>query len=329
MSEEVIGRALHDFAARAMRWSLPPKFIFAMGQGPNDHGLSRKHILSAIDASLKRLGTDYVDLYQIHRWDYDTPIEETMEALHDVVRAGKARYIGASAMYAWQFAKALYTADLHGWTRFVSMQPHYNLIYREEEREMLPLCQDQKIAVIPFSPLARGLADPQTVARTKRNPRAQTDAVRKQRYDREDNVAIVQRVSEVAEARGLPMAQVALAWMLSKPVVTAPIIGATKPHHLEDAVAALSVQLTPEEIPAVRRSLPASSHYWFLVGKRIGFLYVWGCGWPCRPHPHINSVEPPGQQGLTPPSRSLPGSAAGPRPARAARRYGTPASAAG
>lgn len=244
MSELVLGRALRDFVPRD-EVVLATKVRFEMGPGPNDKGLSRKHILSSIDASLKRLGTDYVDLYQIHRWDYETPIEETMEALNDVVRAGKARYIGASAMYAWQFAKALFTSDLHGWARFVSMQPHYNLIYREEEREMIPLCQDQKIAVIPFSPLARGW-----LARkpTEETLRGQNDALIKERYDRQENITIIQRIRQVAEKRGLPMAQVALAWMLAKPVVTAPIIGATKPHHLEDAVAALSVQLTPEEI---------------------------------------------------------------------------------
>jgi len=218
-----------------------------MSDKPNDGGLSRKHILSSIDASLTRLGTDYVDVYQIHRWDYNTPIEETLEALNDVVRAGKARYIGASAMYAWQLTKALYTADLHGWTRFVSMQPHYNLIYREEEREMLPLCQDQKIAVIPYSPVAKGLLTRKPNKERNETLRAQTDAVGKRLYNEED-LTIAQRVYEVAEARGLPMAQVAIAWMLTKPVVTAPIIGATKPHHLEDAVAAVSVQLTPEEI---------------------------------------------------------------------------------
>jgi len=246
-SEEVTGRALRDFARRD-EVVIATKVRFPMGKGPNEQGLSRKHIMSAIDASLKRLGMDYVDLYQIHRWDYDTPIEETMEALNDVVRAGKARYIGASAMYAWQFTKALYTAELHGWTRFVSMQPHYNLLYREEEREMLPLCQDQKIAVIPFSPLARGWLARKPSPEQNETLRAQADALTKQRYDREDNVAIVQQVSEVAEARGISMAQVALAWVLSKQVVTAPIIGATKPYHLEDAIAALSVQLTPEEI---------------------------------------------------------------------------------
>jgi aryl-alcohol dehydrogenase-like predicted oxidoreductase len=246
-SEEIVGKALRDFASRD-EVVIATKVYSEMGPGPNDRGLSRKHILSSIDASLKRLGTDYVDLYQVHRWDYETSIEETLEALNDVVRAGKARYIGASSMHAWQFAKALFTSDLHGWTRFVSMQPHYNLIYREEEREMLPLCQDQKIAVIPWSPLARGLLTRKPSRERNETIRAQTDAFGKTLYSREDDFITAQRVSELAEARGLPMAQVALAWMLSKPVVTAPIIGATKPHHLDDAVAALSVQLTPEEI---------------------------------------------------------------------------------
>jgi 1-deoxyxylulose-5-phosphate synthase len=247
-SEVVVGKALRDFAASRDEVVIATKVFFPMGQKPNERGLSRKHILSAIDASLKRLGTDYVDLYQIHRWDYETPVEETLEALHDVVRAGKARYIGASAMYAWQFAKALYTADLHGWTRFVSMQPHYNLLYREDEREMLPLCADQKIAVIPFSPLARGWLARKPTAEPNNTARAQSDELIKQRYDRADNADIVQRVSQVAETHGVPMAQAALAWMLSKPLVSAPIIGATKPHHLDDAVAALGVKLTPEEI---------------------------------------------------------------------------------
>ena len=247
-SEEILGRALKDFAASRDEVVIATKVNQPMGPGPNERGLSRKHIMSSIDASLKRLGTDYVDLYQIHRWDYETPIEETLEALHDVVRAGKARYIGASAMYAWQFAKALFTAELHGWTRFVSMQPHYNLIYREEEREMLPLCQDQKIAVIPFSPLARGVLARKLAQGQEETIRYQSDFLAKSRYAQDDNLTTVERVSELAEARGLPMAQVALAWILSKPVVTAPIIGATKPHHLEDAIAALSVRLTPEEI---------------------------------------------------------------------------------
>jgi aryl-alcohol dehydrogenase-like predicted oxidoreductase len=247
MSETVLGRAVRDFASRD-EVVIATKVYSEMGPGPNDRGLSRKHILSSIDASLKRLGTDYVDLYQIHRWDYETPIEETLEALHDVVRIGKARYIGASSMYAWQFAKALYTSDLHGWARFASMQPHYNLIYREEEREMLPLCQDQKIAVIPWSPLARGLLTRMPSKERNETLRAQTDAFGKMLYTREDDFVTAQLVSDVAEARGLPMAQVALAWMLSKAVITAPIIGATKPHHLDDAVAAVSIKLTAEEI---------------------------------------------------------------------------------
>jgi aryl-alcohol dehydrogenase-like predicted oxidoreductase len=247
MSEEVVGRALRDFATRD-EIVLATKVHGVMGPGPNDRGLSRKHILKSIDDSLKRLGTDYVDLYQIHRWDYETPIEETLEALNDVVRMGKARYIGASSMYAWQFAKALYTADLHGWTRFVSMQPHYNLIYREEEREMLPLCQDQQIAVIPWSPLARGLLTGNRVKDGGETARARTDAFAKRLYTRQDDFAIATRVGEVAKARGLPDAQVALAWMLSKPVITAPIIGATKPGHIPDAVAAVSVKLSEDEI---------------------------------------------------------------------------------
>lgn len=247
MSETVLGNALRDFAVR-------DEVVFAtkvnqpMGPGPNQRGLSRKHIMNSIDASLKRLGTDYVDLYQIHRWDYETPIEETMEALHDIVRAGKVRYIGASAMFAWQFAKAQYTADLRGWTRFVSMQNHYNLIYREDERELLPLCQDQGIGVIPFSPLARGVLARKPTKEQEETPRYQSDSLAKSRYAQEDNLTTVERVSEVAEARGISMAQVALAWMYSKPIINSPIIGATKPHHLEDAIAALSVQLTPEEI---------------------------------------------------------------------------------
>src|SRR5512139_2472595 len=198
-SEEVVGKALHDFASRD-EVVIATKVYFEIGPGPNDRGLSRKHILSSIDASLKRLGTDYVDLYQIHRWDYDTPIEETLEALNDVVRSGKARYIGASSMYAWQFAKALFTADLHGWTRFVSMQDHYNLLYREDEREMLPLCQDQKIAVIPFSPLARGLLARKPSRERNETVRAQNDTLIEQRYTREDNFTIMERVSELAKA---------------------------------------------------------------------------------------------------------------------------------
>jgi 1-deoxyxylulose-5-phosphate synthase len=216
--------------------------------GPNGRGLSRKHILSAIDASLQRLGMDYVDLYQIHRWDRLTPIEETMEALHDVVRAGKARYIGASSMYAWQFARAQHVAERNGWTRFVSMQNHLNLIYREEEREMLPLCVEDGIGVIPWSPLARGiLAGNRGRGGDRRTTRAQTDAFGDNLYVEQD-FDVVDRLEEVAAQRALPPARIALAWLLHKPGVTAPIVGATKPEHLEDALAAADVALSPEEI---------------------------------------------------------------------------------
>jgi aryl-alcohol dehydrogenase-like predicted oxidoreductase len=238
-SEEVVGRALRDFAKRD-EVVLATKVFNPMGPGPNQKGLSRKHIMSAIDASLQRLGTDYVDLYQIHRWDYDTPIEETLEALHDVVKAGKARYIGASS--------ALYLADKHNWTRFVSMQPHYNLVYREEEREMLPLCQDQGIGVIPWSPLARGLLTGGRSKERNETERAKTDAFGKSLYGRDDDFAVADRVTEIAQERGLPNAQIALAWMLSKPAITAPIVGASKPGHLEDAVAAIEVKLSADEI---------------------------------------------------------------------------------
>jgi aryl-alcohol dehydrogenase-like predicted oxidoreductase len=244
-SEEVVGRALKDFAKRD-EYVLATKVFNPMGSSPNQKGLSRKHIMSAIDASLKRLDTDYVDLYQIHRWDYNTPIEETMEALHDVVKAGKARYIGASSMFSWQFAQSLYVADLHGWTRFVSMQPHYNLLYREEEREMMPLCKDQKIAVIPWSPLARGVLT-RTSKERNDTERAQTDAFGKTLYQEKD-MQIVDRVTTIAKKHDVPNAQIALAWMLTKPEITSPIIGASKPGHLEDAVAALKVKLTAEEI---------------------------------------------------------------------------------
>ncbi len=242
-SEEIVGRSLRDFASRE-EVVIATKVHGRMRPGANGQGLSRKAIFAEIDASLKRLGTDYVDLYQIHRWDSSTPIEETLEALHDVVKAGKARYIGASSMYAWQFAKALFVADQHNWTRFVSMQNHYNLLYREEEREMMGLCEDQGIGVIPWSPLARGRL---TRAWDEQTERAQTDEFGKTLYAQGDQT-IVERVAQVAEKRGVSRAQVALAWMLSKPVITAPIIGASKPHHLDDAVAALSLKLTNEEI---------------------------------------------------------------------------------
>jgi 1-deoxyxylulose-5-phosphate synthase len=246
-SEEVVGSALKEFARRD-DVVIATKVFNPMSQSPNDGGLSRKHIMSSIDNSLKRLKTDYVDLYQIHRWDYNTPIEETLEALHDIVKSGKARYIGASSMFSWQFAKALYTSDLHGWTRFVSMQPHYNLIYREEEREMIPLCMDQKIAVIPWSPLARGLLTGKRSKERNETERAKTDQYGRILYKSDSDFDIINRLNEISTQKGLPDAQVALAWILSKPVVTAPIIGASKPGHLEDAVAALSVKLTQNEI---------------------------------------------------------------------------------
>ncbi len=250
-SEEIVGRALRDFAKRE-EVVIATKVHGRMHPGVNGAGLSRKAILAEIDASLRRLGVDYVDLYQIHRWDNETPIEETLEALHDVVKAGKARYIGASSMYAWQFCKALLLAERHGWTRFVSMQDHYNVLYREEEREMLGLCASEGIGVIPWSPLARGrLARPWAEEPT--TARAETDQFGKTLYrgTEDSDRQVVGRVSDIAEERGVPMAQVALAWLLSRPTVTSPIIGATKPHHLEDAVAALSVDLTREEIAAL------------------------------------------------------------------------------
>jgi aryl-alcohol dehydrogenase-like predicted oxidoreductase len=247
-SEEILGRAIRDLARRD-EVVIATKVFFQSGKDPNAKGLSRKTIMTEIDASLRRLGMDYVDLYQIHRWDYTTPIEETLEALHDVVKAGKARYIGGSSMFAWQFCKALGTSDLRGWTRFVSMQDHYNLLYREEEREMMGLCEAEGIGVIPWSPLARGrLARPwDERAGTER---AGSDEFGKTLYasTEEADRAVVDRVGEVAAARGVPRAQIALAWLLNKPAVTSPIIGATKPHHLEDAVAALSINLTPEEM---------------------------------------------------------------------------------
>jgi 1-deoxyxylulose-5-phosphate synthase len=246
-SEEVVGRALRDFAKRD-EVVIATKVFNPMRPDPNGRGLSRKAILTEIDHSLKRLGTDYVDLYQTHRWDYSTPIEETMEALHDVVKSGKARYIGASSMFAWQFAQSLYVCDLHGWTRFVSMQNHYNLIYREEEREMLPLCRDQGIGVIPWSPLARGFLAGNRDRQGGETARAKTDDYAKQMYYQEDDFQVAERLSEIAQARKLPNMQLALAWILSKPGITAPIIGASKPHHLDDAIAALDVKLADDEI---------------------------------------------------------------------------------
>jgi 1-deoxyxylulose-5-phosphate synthase len=242
-SEEITGQTLLSMTSRD-ELVIATKLWGPTRPGPNGRGLSRKAIMSEIDNSLRRLGTDYVDLYQIHRWDHATPIEETLEALHDVVKAGKARYIGASSMRAWQFAQALYLADLHGWTRFVSMQNYYNLLYREEEREMLPLCADQGVGSIPWSPLARGRL---TRPWTEQTNRSESDEFGRTIYT-EDDRPIVEAVINLADKRGVTPAQIALAWMLSKPVVSSPIVGATKEHHLADAVAAVDLRLDDAEI---------------------------------------------------------------------------------
>ncbi|MDG5805684.1 aldo/keto reductase [Streptomyces ossamyceticus] len=247
-SEEIVGSALAEFARRD-EIVIATKVNGAMHQGPNAWGLSRKAVMTEIDNSLRRLGTDYVDLYQIHRFDPNTPVEETMEALHDVVKAGKARYIGASSMYAWQFSKMQYTARTNGWTRFVSMQNHYNLLYREEEREMLPLCEDQSVATLPWSPLARGRLTRDWGTVTERTEADDFGRTLYQEGDRE----IVDAVTRIAGERGVPRARIALAWLLSRPTVTAPIVGATKPHHLDDAVAALDITLTEKEIEELER----------------------------------------------------------------------------
>lgn len=245
-SEEILGRALKDYANRD-EVVIATKAYFRMHEGPNGSGLSRKAIMSEIDKSLMRLGTDYIDLFQIHRWDYNTPIEETMEALHDVVKAGKARYIGACSMHSWQFMKALHVAEKNGWTRFVTMQNLVNLIYREEEREMLSLCKEEKIGVMPWSPLAKGRLTRDWNTATERS---ENDEAGKKFFPEasEADRKIVERVAEVAKRRGVPRAQIALAWVLQKEAITSPIIGSTKASHLEDAVAALSITLTPEEI---------------------------------------------------------------------------------
>jgi aryl-alcohol dehydrogenase-like predicted oxidoreductase len=251
-SEEIVGQALKDYTRRD-EVVIATKVFFHMSKGPNGGGLSRKAIFTAIDASLRRLGTDYVDLYQIHRLDRSTPIEETLEALHDVVKAGKARYLGASSMYAWQFSKALHLARQNGWTPFVSMQNYYNLLYREEEREMLPLCADARVAVLPWSPLARGrLTRPWNTetARTQTDPFGKSLYATTEASDRK----IVDQVAAIALARGVPQAQVALAWLLHKSVVTAPIVGATKAQHLDDAVAALELNLSETEIAQLEAS---------------------------------------------------------------------------
>ena len=259
-SEEVTGRLLSRFFTRREDYVLATKVFMPMGDGPNDRGLSRTHILDGIDASLRRLGTDHVDLYQIHRFDPHTPVEETMEALHDVVRAGKARYLGASSMYAWQLAKAQHAAERHGWSPFVTMQNHYNLLYREEEREMVPLCLDQGVGLLPWSPLARGLLTRRPGAGG--TARSTSDTIAESLYDDADR-AVVEAVAEVAEARGVPMARVALAWLLSRPGVSAPIVGASKQGHLADAVAATELVLSDEEIDALQepyRPHPVRGH---------------------------------------------------------------------
>ncbi len=249
VSEEITGRALRELFASRDEYVLATKVNQSMGEKPNQKGLSRKHILHSIDASLRRLGLDHVDLYQIHRWDSSTPIDETLEALHDVVRAGKARYIGASSMYAWQFTKALFTADLHGWTRFITMQNHYNVIYREEEREMIPLCLDQGIGIIPWSPLARGfIMDNRSQDKSGGTTRARSDAFAHSMYYRDEDFGIAGRVGEVAKRLGASRAQVALAWLLQKPGVTSPIVGTTRLEHLEDLAKGLEVRLGKDEV---------------------------------------------------------------------------------
>ncbi|HYR42624.1 MAG TPA: aldo/keto reductase [Terriglobia bacterium] len=247
-SEEILGRALRDLSRRD-QVVIATKVNGPMGTGPNDRGLSRKHILDAADASLKRLGTDYIDLYQIHRWDYEVPIEETLGALNDLVRAGKVRYIGASSMYAWEFAKSLYTADLLRYTRFVSMQNHYNLVYREEEREMIPLCKAEGVALLPWSPLARGfLAGNRSRTGWGETLRAKTDDYAHRLYYRESDFCVADRTVDLARRRSVKPVQIALAWMMSKPWITSPVIGATNPEHVEEAVSALGVSLASEEV---------------------------------------------------------------------------------
>ena len=248
-SEKITGNLLKFFGVKRENVVVATKVNGQMSDNINDKGLSRKHILDSIDKSLKRLQMDYVDLYQIHRWDYEVPIEETMEALNDVVRAGKARYIGASSMFAWQFSKAQYTAQRHGWTRFVSMQNHYNLVYREEEREMIPLCIDQGVGLIPWSPMARGFfAKNRTRGGGGETTRAKSDPFSNQLYFREEDFKVAEIANEVAEARGVTGSQVALSWMLNKPHIASPIIGATKMDHLDQAIAALDIKLSDEEI---------------------------------------------------------------------------------
>ncbi|MBI2757575.1 MAG: aldo/keto reductase [Chloroflexi bacterium] len=248
-SEEVLGNTLKTFGVQRENVVIATKVFNPMSDDPNDRGLSRKHIMDSIDRSLKRLKMDYVDLYQIHRWDYSTPIEETMQALHDLVKSGKARYIGASSMFAWHFMKALHVSEIHGWTKFVSMQNHYNLVYREEEREMIPLCMDQGIGLIPWSPMARGFfGGNRARGGGGETTRAKSDPFADQLYFREEDFSVAERVNEVAKIRGASGSQIALAWVLSKPYVTAPIIGSSKMEHLDESIAALEIKLTKEEI---------------------------------------------------------------------------------
>jgi|SRR5579884_1889905 len=252
VSEEILGRALRDFGPSRDKVVIATKVFNAMGDDPNQRGLSRKHIRHAIDDSLRRLGTDYVDLYQIHRFDYETPIEETLDALDEVVKEGKALYIGASSMFAWQFAKMLAASDANGFARFVSMQNHYNLIYREEEREMIPLCREEGIGLIPWSPLARGfLAGNRSRQEYGETIRSKTDEYAHRLYYQDSDFTVVDRVTEIAKKRGVSNAQIALAWVLAQPGITAPIVGASKMQHLDDAIAALKIQLSGEELKAL------------------------------------------------------------------------------
>jgi 1-deoxyxylulose-5-phosphate synthase len=264
-SETVLGQALRDFGARRTDTVIASKVYYKVGEGPNEGGLSRKHIMQSIDGTLKRLGTDYVDLYQTHRWDYETPIEETLDALNDLVRSGKVRYLGASSMFAWQFSHSLHVSDRNGWSRFVSMQNHYNLIYREEEREMIPLCRAEGIGIIPWSPLARGFLAGNRVAEGKQGEtvRAKHDDFSQSMYFQPEDFAVVDRVKEVAKKMGVTSAQVALAWLASRPGVTAPIVGATKLHHLTEAVKAVGLVLDPADSKTLEegyRSHPVLGH---------------------------------------------------------------------
>lgn len=263
VSEEITGRALRDFARRD-EVVIATKLFWPMGDGPNQRGLSRLHILRSIEDSLRRLGTDYIDLYQIHRWDYETPIEETLDALNDVVKSGKARYIGASSMHAWQFAKSLYLADIHGWTRFVSMQNHYNLVYREEEREMIPLCIEEGIGIIPWSPMARGfLAGKWPRSRDGLTIRARSDTYGRNLYTQQDDYDILDNVSSLADRMGYSPAQIALAWLLHKTGITSPIIGASKMDQLDESIQALEINLTEEDISFLEqpyKAHPVSGH---------------------------------------------------------------------